>query len=229
MEGVEYITTKNGGVIKLPPGFRFHPTDEELVTQYLRRKVASLPLPATVIPEINLRKYDPWDLHGGGEGERYFFTTLEDVRQYSRGNKSIRTTNSGFWKARGKAKATYASRGGRIVGIKTTFVFYRQEKKPSHKINTSRTNWIMDEYRLPEIDALGSEIRRNAAMINGLLPLEMKDWVVCKIFQKNSSKRVDKQERVQGSNNCLVPSLSLSSCLTDLEEEREKEEEEISS
>lgn len=64
MEGVEYITTKNGGVIKLPPGFRFHPTDEELVTQYLRRKVASLPLPATVIPEINLRKYDPWDLHG---------------------------------------------------------------------------------------------------------------------------------------------------------------------
>lgn len=54
----------------------------------------------------------------------------------------------------------------------------------------------------------------------------MKDWVVCKIFQKDSSKRVDKEERVQGSNNCLVPSLSLSSCLTDLEEEREKEEEE---
>lgn len=57
----------------------------------------------------------------------------------------------------------------------------------------------------------------------------MKDWVVCKIFQKDGSKRVDKEERVQGSNNCLVPSLSLSSCLTDLEEEREKEEEEISS
>lgn len=88
------------------------------------------------------------------------------MRQYSRGNKSIRTTNSGFWKARGKAKATYASRGGRIVGIKTTFVFHRQEKKPSHKINTSHTNWIMDEYRLPEIDVLGSEIRRNAAMVN---------------------------------------------------------------
>jgi hypothetical protein len=53
----------------------------------------------------------------------------------------------------------------------------------------------------------------------------MKDWVVCKIFQKDSSKRVDKEERVQESNNNLVPSLSLSSCLTDLDEEREKEEE----
>jgi No apical meristem (NAM) protein len=72
MEGVEYITTKNGGVIKLPPGFRFHPTDEELVTQYLRKKVASLPLPAAVIPEINLWKYNPWDLHGSCFATFYF-------------------------------------------------------------------------------------------------------------------------------------------------------------
>jgi No apical meristem (NAM) protein len=76
MEGVEYITTKNG-VIKLPPGFRFHPTDEELVTQYLRRKVASLPLPATVIPEINLWKYNPWDLHGSYFATFYFLISSE--------------------------------------------------------------------------------------------------------------------------------------------------------
>lgn len=58
----------------------------------------------------------------------------------------------------------------------------------------------------------------------------MKDWVVCKIFQKDSSKREDKEERVQDSNNYSVPSLSLSSCLTDLDnKERENEEEEISS
>ncbi|GFZ21086.1 NAC domain containing protein 83 [Actinidia rufa] len=29
------------GVLKLPPGFRFHPTDEELVDQYLMRKAYS--------------------------------------------------------------------------------------------------------------------------------------------------------------------------------------------
>ncbi|URD93934.1 ANAC083 transcription factor [Musa troglodytarum] len=34
---------------RLPPGFRFHPTDEELVVQYLKRKVFSCPLPASFI------------------------------------------------------------------------------------------------------------------------------------------------------------------------------------
>lgn len=51
-------------VIKLPPGFRFHPTDEELVVQYLRRKALSYPLPAAIIPEIDLLKFNPWDLPG---------------------------------------------------------------------------------------------------------------------------------------------------------------------
>lgn len=56
--------------MKLPPGFRFHPTDEELVVQYLRRKVFSCPLPAAIIPEIDLAKYNPWDLPGKQARER---------------------------------------------------------------------------------------------------------------------------------------------------------------
>ncbi|CAK7327509.1 unnamed protein product [Dovyalis caffra] len=50
------------GMIRLPPGFRFQPTDEELVFQYLQRKILSSPLPASVIPEVNVCKYDPWEL-----------------------------------------------------------------------------------------------------------------------------------------------------------------------
>jgi No apical meristem (NAM) protein len=105
---------------------------------------------------------------GGGEGERYFFTTLEDVKR-CRGNKSIRTTNSGFWKAKGKAKVILSSRGGGIVlvGTKMTFIFHWQERKRSQNITSaSRTSWIMDEYRLSEMDALSCYIRQNAAMIN---------------------------------------------------------------
>ncbi|KAK4436827.1 NAC domain-containing protein 83 [Sesamum alatum] len=41
------------GESKLPPGFRFQPTDEEIVFQYLARKTFSYPLPASVIPETN--------------------------------------------------------------------------------------------------------------------------------------------------------------------------------
>ena len=47
---------------QLPPGFRFHPTDEELVVHYLKRKVASAPLPVTIIAEVDLYKFDPWEL-----------------------------------------------------------------------------------------------------------------------------------------------------------------------
>lgn len=52
------------GVLKLPPGFRFHPTDEELVIQYLRRRALSIPLPAAIISDIDISKHDPWDLPG---------------------------------------------------------------------------------------------------------------------------------------------------------------------
>lgn len=50
-------------VIQLPPGFRFHPTDEELIEHYLKRKVQSLPLPVS-IPEADVCKSDPWSLPG---------------------------------------------------------------------------------------------------------------------------------------------------------------------
>uniref|UniRef100_J3MZ23 NAC domain-containing protein n=1 Tax=Oryza brachyantha TaxID=4533 RepID=J3MZ23_ORYBR len=50
---------------QLPPGFRFHPTDEELVVQYLRRRALSRPLPAAVIPDVHdAAVLDPWDLPG---------------------------------------------------------------------------------------------------------------------------------------------------------------------
>jgi hypothetical protein len=49
----------------LPPGFRFHPTDVEVLLQYLRRKALSRPLPAAVIPVVDAAALpDPWDLPG---------------------------------------------------------------------------------------------------------------------------------------------------------------------
>jgi hypothetical protein len=48
----------------LPPGFRFHPTDEELVIHYLKRKADSVPLPVAIIADVDLYKFDPWELPG---------------------------------------------------------------------------------------------------------------------------------------------------------------------
>ena len=44
------------------PGFRFHPTDEELVGFYLRRKVEKKGFSIEIIKEIDIYKHDPWDL-----------------------------------------------------------------------------------------------------------------------------------------------------------------------
>jgi hypothetical protein len=54
---------ENGG-FKLPIGYRFHPTDEELVVHYLKRKVLGLPMPASVIPEFDVFQNDPSSLPG---------------------------------------------------------------------------------------------------------------------------------------------------------------------
>ena len=48
----------------LPPGFRFHPTDEELVAYYLKRKINGHKIELEIIPEVDLYKCEPWDLPG---------------------------------------------------------------------------------------------------------------------------------------------------------------------
>ncbi|KAE8732336.1 putative CBL-interacting serine/threonine-protein kinase [Hibiscus syriacus] len=46
----------------VPPGFRFHPTDEELVGYYLRRKISSEKIDLDVIKDVDLYRIEPWDL-----------------------------------------------------------------------------------------------------------------------------------------------------------------------
>jgi len=48
----------------VPPGFRFHPTEEELVGYYLKRKIHSLKIDLDVIVDIDLYNMEPWDIQG---------------------------------------------------------------------------------------------------------------------------------------------------------------------
>lgn len=48
--------------LELPPGFRFHPTDEEIITNYLSQKVLNPSFNALAIGEVDLNKCEPWDL-----------------------------------------------------------------------------------------------------------------------------------------------------------------------
>lgn len=48
--------------MELPPGFRFHPTDEELITHYLAMKTANPRFVARAVGVADLNKCEPWDL-----------------------------------------------------------------------------------------------------------------------------------------------------------------------
>lgn len=54
----------DNGDAHLPPGFRFHPTDEELITYYLLKKVLDSNFTGRAIAEVDLNKCEPWELPG---------------------------------------------------------------------------------------------------------------------------------------------------------------------
>ncbi|XP_071711199.1 NAC domain-containing protein 7-like [Rutidosis leptorrhynchoides] len=151
----------------VPPGFRFHPTDEELVDYYLRKKINSRRIDLDVIRDVDLYKIEPWDLIelcrlGTEEQNEWYFFSHKD-KKYPTGTRTNRATSAGFWKATGRDKAIYSK--NELVGMRKTLVFYRGRAP-----NGQKSDWIMHEYRL--------ESDENATTT------QEEGWVVCRVFKK---------------------------------------------
>nr|QDC33486.1 NAC3 transcription factor [Medicago sativa] len=156
----------------LPPGFRFHPTDEELITYYLVSKISdSVNFTCKAIGDVDLNKCEPWELPGKakmGTKEWYFFS-LRD-RKYPTGVRTNRATNTGYWKTTGKDKEIFNSVTSELVGMKKTLVFYKGRAPRGEK-----TNWVMHEYRIHS----KSSIRTN----------KQDEWVVSRVFRKSAGAK----------------------------------------
>ncbi|OEL31398.1 NAC domain-containing protein 35 [Dichanthelium oligosanthes] len=126
------------------PGFRFHPTEEELIEFYLRRKVEGKRFNVELIAFLDLYRFDPWELPAMAVmgGKEWFFYVPRD-RKYRNGDRPNRVTASGYWKATG-ADRMIRGENKRPIGLKKTLVFY-SGKAPKGV----RSSWIMNEYRLP--------------------------------------------------------------------------------
>ncbi|KAE8706527.1 Protein CUP-SHAPED COTYLEDON 2 [Hibiscus syriacus] len=156
----------------LPPGFRFHPTDEELITCYLLKKVLDSGFTGRAIAEVDLNKCEPWELPEKakmGEKEWYFFS-LRD-RKYPTGLRTNRATEAGYWKATGKDREIYSSKTCALVGMKKTLVFYRGRAPKGEK-----SNWVMHEYRL-----------EGKLAYHYLCTSSKDEWVISRAFQKSGT------------------------------------------
>ncbi|KAL1554491.1 NAC domain-containing protein 6 [Salvia divinorum] len=152
---------------KCLPGFRFHPTEEELLNFYLKK------MRGDVIGFLNIYNYHPKELPQLAKtGEREWYFMVPRDRKHGGGGRPNRTTANGFWKATGSDRQIVSgSDPKRVLGLKKTLVFYEGRAPRGRK-----TNWIMNEYRLP--DKANKEDR---------------DIVVCKIYMKATSLKVLEQ------------------------------------
>ncbi|KAI4340469.1 hypothetical protein MLD38_025300 [Melastoma candidum] len=123
------------------PGFKFSPTDEELITYYLRKKHEGCDKSVEVIAEVEICRYEPWDLPGKSvipsDNEWFFFSARG--RKYPNGKQSRRATELGYWKATGKERNVKV--GHHVIGTKRTLVFHKGRAPKGE-----RTEWIMHEF-----------------------------------------------------------------------------------
>ncbi|KAF8668408.1 hypothetical protein HU200_052215 [Digitaria exilis] len=183
----------------VPPGFRFHPTEEELLNYYLRKKVASQEIDLDVIRDVDLNKLEPWDIQAlsfiqllplhrctstiaAGSSDRAQFVRIvarHKDKKYPTGTRTNRATAAGFWKATGRDKAIYNS--VKRIGMRKTLVFYKGRAPHGQK-----SDWIMHEYRLDdptsgETAAAATVTAASAAASDGG---QEDGWVVCRVFKK---------------------------------------------
>ncbi|XP_064996003.1 NAC domain-containing protein 96-like isoform X1 [Musa acuminata AAA Group] len=180
----------------LPLGFRFRPTDVELVNHYLKGKISGrIKSEVEVIPEIDVCKYEPCDLPGdlpfprpqfvsccgsftfvcvcdksltkSVDSEWFFFAPKD--KKYPNSNRSNRATEAGYWKPTGKDRMIKSgSACPAIIGMKKTLVFHLGRAPKG-----VRTNWIMHEYRTLESESVSGE---------------QGGFVLCRLFRKPEEK-----------------------------------------
>ncbi|CAL4961179.1 unnamed protein product [Urochloa decumbens] len=137
----------------LPPGFRFVPTDEEVVAHYLLRRIRCQPLPAGDILEDDPLSAPPWLLLAkhGRKGDAFFFAAGRAMN--SKGTRQKRScAGGGTWEGQGKRKNARgggeAERrprvrvGGEVIEWqKYALNFHEEDIKGS-------TGWVMHEYSI---------------------------------------------------------------------------------
>ncbi|KAH1123142.1 hypothetical protein J1N35_006302 [Gossypium stocksii] len=170
----------------MPPGFRFYPTEEELVSFYLHKKLEAKTdddlnhVMNRVIPVVDIYNFNPWDLPEFSDNlchkdpEQWFFFIPRQESE-ARGGRPKRLTSSGYWKATGSPGYVY-SFNSRPIGVKRTMVFYNGRAP-----NGKKTDWKMNEYKA---------IQDHVSLANATAPPTLRqEFSLCRVYKKSKCLR----------------------------------------
>ncbi|KAJ7956452.1 NAC domain [Quillaja saponaria] len=134
----------------LPVGYKFKPTDKELVVHYLMKKVSnSKYVPISIGQDIHASEFysrPPHNLVSYSYGEREWFFFVYQDENYSSKKKKLRTIRDGkgFWKSNGEEYSIFDS-DGNVMAFKLNFTYFKGNLQKAKK-----THWRMKEYRMKE-------------------------------------------------------------------------------
>ncbi|CAN1765815.1 NAC domain-containing protein 89 [Linum perenne] len=155
---------------------RFCPSDDRLISHYLKQKMLGNDDQVTQIPEVDILSREPPDLLGISGDEQYYKEAYFFYRRrsyFTSKDRCKRTTRYGYWKPTGKLREIRSGANGEVIGSKRCLVFHY-----GRSVGQS-TGYTMHEYS-------------SSAGISS--PQPVMDLVLCKVMKKSSkTKTVTKQ------------------------------------
>ncbi|CAI9108408.1 OLC1v1007990C1 [Oldenlandia corymbosa var. corymbosa] len=145
--------------VTIPRGFRFSPTDQELL-KYLECKVMGTPLPYDHVISDDIDVYSPESLpealinrYGNEEKVVYVFTRLKKVTM--KGTNFDRKVGECTWKPNGRAKPIKDGEPEKVVGKFKTLSFVKEGVKSGYimkefTLNGSEEYALCQIYKKPE-------------------------------------------------------------------------------
>ncbi|CAI0431670.1 unnamed protein product [Linum tenue] len=151
----------NGGDVAVPVGYRFKPTDEELVKHYLMDKAfnPASPLPSYIGRDIqasrflNLPPHRLVSLMSNGEREWFLFIhqdqDLESEAIWTTGCEVRRMVGNGvgFWRSFQASEKPICDSSGAPLGFKSQSTYFTAASSSSSS-SSKKTHWKLHEYRL---------------------------------------------------------------------------------
>ncbi|KAG2591991.1 NAC domain-containing protein 41-like [Panicum virgatum] len=147
----------------LPPGFRFVPTDQEVIVYYLLRRIRGQPLPVGDIVEDDPLSAPPRFLleKHGRKRDAFFFAAGQAMN--GRGSRQKRScAGGGTWQGQGRRKGAKGGDGERQrVRVGGEEIEWRKYALNFHEDDVKgSTGWVMHEYSITAPPSLAASPQR---------------------------------------------------------------------